>query len=472
MTLKLTAYVTTIAVVGGALLAFGFAWSGPVDIWAIVFWGAICLTAEALWLRTMHGQATWAMTPTFHLAMAILITPAHFQPVIFVTRAIGDLVFRRSPWYKALFNGAQFTISATGAWSVYTLLKGTAGGLETLHDIGIVAALSCMGLTHFVLNTFLVSLAVALDQKQSILSAWRTNFGYKSEAASSATQFVMAVLLASLYNFVGHAAAVLFLVPLLAIRLADMRYIELQKTHQALVRSARMAAKGEMAAEVAHEANNYLASLSGRAQLLMMGLARGNTDKIEEHIQVILDQAERLAVLTKGLVEFSHKGMKPIPTDIGALIERTVQFLRPQNRFDNVTMDLDLDRSIPQTMLDPGQIQQVLMNLLTNAADALKENPPDRVKSITITTRHLQSNRQLQIEVRDTGPGIPEDLRERVFEPTFTTKESGHGFGLSTSYRIVENHGGHVTVDNDDESGAVFTITLPVKKPRKLAQAA
>ncbi len=67
------------------------------------------------------------------------------------------------------------------------------------------------------------------------------------------------------------------------------------------------------------------------------------------------------------------------------------------------------------------------------------------------------------------SPGV---VRERVFEPTFTTKESGHGFGLSTSYRIVENHGGHITVDNDDESGAVFTITLPVKKPKKLAQAA
>jgi signal transduction histidine kinase len=204
----------------------------------------------------------------------------------------------------------------------------------------------------------------------------------------------------------------------------------------------------------------------------MMGIARGNTEKMEEHIQVILDQAERMAVLTKGLVDFSHKGMKASPTDVCALVERTVQFVKPQNRFDNISITVDLDRSAPLTMMDPGQVQQVLMNLLTNAADAMKGNPADRPKAIEIVTRHLPQHKQIQIEVTDTGPGIPEDLRERVFEPTFTTKDTGHGFGLSTSYRIIENHGGHIDVDNHEEKGAVFTVTLPIRKPAKVAMAA
>ncbi len=472
MNTRLTAYVTAVVTFGVVILLLGFASDGDPDYLSMLFWAVICLAGEALWLPTMQGQATWAMTPTFHLALAILFMPAHFQPVIFLTRGFGDLFFRKSPWYKALFNAAQFTISATAAWGVYSRLGGSPLALRGLVDPVGMGQLLALGATYFVVNPLLVSAAVAIDQRQSIRGVWKANFGYKSEAANSATQFLMAVLLASLYNFVGYAAAALFLVPLVAIRLADMRYIELQKTHQVLVRSARMAAKGEMAAEVAHEANNYLASLSGRAQLLMMGIARGNTDKMEEHIQVILDQAERMAVLTKGLVDFSHKGMKASPTDVCALVERTVQFVKPQNRFDNISMTVDLDRSVPLTMMDPGQVQQVLMNLLTNAADAMKGNPPDKPKAIKIVTRHMPQRKKIQIEVTDTGPGIPEDLRERVFEPTFTTKDTGHGFGLSTSYRIIENHGGHIEVENHEEKGAVFTVTLPIKKPAKVAMAA
>jgi len=457
---------------GVLALPLGLLTDGSLNLVAMLFWAAICLAGEALWLRTMQGQATWAMTPTFHLAMAILYTPAHFQPIIFFSRGLGDLIFRKNTWYKALFNGAQFTLSATIAWAAFWLVSKPGVGIEHLTSPSIVLPLLLMGLTHFVANTSLVSIAVALDQKENILSVWKKNFGYKSEAASSATQFLMAVLLAALYSHVGYVAAALFLVPLLAIRLADMRYIELQKAHQALVRSARMAAKGEMAAEVAHEANNYLAALSGRAQLLMMGIARGNTDKIQEHVQVILDQAERLAVLTKGLVDFSHKGMKPLPTDINALVERTVQFMKPQNRFDNVSFSVNLDRSIPLAMLDPGQIQQVLINLLTNAADAMKEGPDGKPKTIEITTRHIPQKKQAEIVVRDTGPGIPEDLKDRIFEPNFTTKDTGHGFGLSTSYRIMENHGGHISARNHDEGGAVFTMVLPLKKPKTMEKAA
>jgi len=123
-------------------------------------------------------------------------------------------------------------------------------------------------------------------------------------------------------------------------------------------------------------------------------------------------------------------------------------------------------------MLDPGQIQQVLINLLTNAADAMKEHRSGRPMAIEITTRHIVQKKQIEILVRDTGPGVPEELRNRIFEPNFTTKENGHGFGLSTSYRIMENHGGRIAVSNHEQGGAVFTMTLPVKKPKTLAKAA
>ena len=473
MTRRLSLYVAAVVAAGCISIFLGSTLNGDLDLVSLLFWGAICLIGEALWLRTMEGQATWAMTATFYMAMAALFNPAHFQITIFVSRGLGDVLFRRSAWYKAIFNGSQFTISVTGAWAVYMLVGGDSSSLlQDITDPRTAAALAALGVTYFALNTMLVSIVVALEQGQSMLSAWKRNFGYKSEIASSATQFVMAVLLASLYQSVGHVAAVLFLVPLLAIRLADMRYIELQKTHQVLVRSARMAAKGEMAAEVAHEMNNYLAALSGRAQLLMMGLERDDNERINEHLNVILDQAERMSVLTKGLVDFSHKGMKPVPTDLGALIERTVQFVKPQNRFDGVCFKVSLDRSVPLTSLDPGQVQQVLMNLFTNAADAMKANPEGKTKVIEVNTIHMPQKKQAIVEVIDTGPGISETLIERVFEPTFTTKDTGHGFGLSTSYRIIENHGGHISIQPQEDKGAVFHIVLPIKKTRRLSKAA
>jgi C4-dicarboxylate-specific signal transduction histidine kinase len=144
--------------------------------------------------------------------------------------------------------------------------------------------------------------------------------------------------------------------------------------------------------------------------------------------------------------------------DLNELVTRTVEFVRPQNRFDGVTMDVDLDPGLPPVVLDGGRIQQVLINLLANAADALKEAGVTKPR---IQVRTSRVDGAVGIRVTDNGPGIPEENLTRVFEPHFTTKATGHGFGLATSFKIVASHGGRIEAENRQEGGAEFSIQLP-----------
>ena len=163
-------------------------------------------------------------------------------------------------------------------------------------------------------------------------------------------------------------------------------------------------------------------------------------------------------------MEFSRAEMKVERVDLNGLVQRSVEFVRPQNRFDTVEWDLKLSAMLPELRADPGQLQQVLLNLFINAADAMHDDGlPRRV--ITVRTEHDERRRRIRLVVSDTGPGIPAALLPKVFEPHFTTKIEGHGFGLSTSYRIVTNHGGQIVAESAPGQGAFFTVTLPLDGP-------
>ena len=122
--------------------------------------------------------------------------------------------------------------------------------------------------------------------------------------------------------------------------------------------------------------------------------------------------------------------------------------------------DLDLGDPLPELMVDPGQLHQVFLNLFLNAADAMKEADSPR-KVIRVAGSFDERARVVRIDVTDTGPGIAPENRARIFEPSFTTKRGGHGFGLSTSYRIITNHGGRIVAESPPGEGTTFHITLP-----------
>lgn len=228
---------------------------------------------------------------------------------------------------------------------------------------------------------------------------------------------------------------------------------------QYLILSEKMIAKGEMAAAIGHELNNYLATISSNAQLLEINIAKNQMEKVAPKVEAIVSNIDKMKRFTSGLMDFSGLETKKVLHDIPRLIDDVIFFIKPQQKFRGMKIDIDIAPGIPKAEIDVGQIHQVLLNLLMNAADAIAE---DKVPEGKIIVACQKKDDFLVITVSDNGPGIAPEMMARIFEPYVTTKKTGHGLGLSTSYRIINNHKGRLTGVNSPSGGAVFTIELPL----------
>jgi two-component system sensor histidine kinase HydH len=219
------------------------------------------------------------------------------------------------------------------------------------------------------------------------------------------------------------------------------REVRRQADEQRRERERRLASLGEMSAVLAHEIKNPLASLKGNAQLLAAMLPAG--DKPRGKAERVVDEAMRLEKLTNDLLAFVRTGeLKRGDADVGVLIRDAVG-----RHGDAVTLDVPA----PLTWsIDPDRMRQVFANLIENAIQA---GPPIRVTA--------RAGDQLVVEIADKGPGVPAEDRDRIFEPFFTKKTQGTGLGLALSRRVVELHGGTVTVHDDPAGGAIFRIAIP-----------
>ena len=252
----------------------------------------------------------------------------------------------------------------------------------------------------------------------------------------------------------GHAAGFLQI----AKDVTDLKQME-----RRLVHSERLSAMGEMAGEIGHELNNYLMAIGGRAELIVAALGDGTDPrriaKIRRGAEIIAEQVGEMRRLTDGLLDASRKESSPTNVELTELVERTIEFVKPQNRFDGITIELTKAEGPLHVFADPQQIRQVVLNLLTNAAEATRERH-ERGGTIRVTT--AMGATSASVQVSDEGPGIAEAVRERIFEPHFTTKAKGHGFGLAVCHRVVANHGGSVHAESPRTGGAVFTVKLPL----------
>jgi signal transduction histidine kinase len=465
MTPALVGYVAAVAAAGGALLALSFGEFLALGWMHITAWIVVSLLAESLWIPTVSGKAMESMASTVDISLLILLG---FMPSIWIV-AIGftlaNFFFSRRVWYKAIFNAGQNVLALAAAGGAFTLLGGRplAGeGTLALSGPAMMLPWAAAIVTYFVVNTMLVSTAVALDAGRAILITWREEYLNESSLLGSAALFFLSPLVVVSYVSIGYFGLIFFFVPLLLIKEAGARYLALEKAKDELISSERLAAKGEMAAEVAHEINNYLAAISGRAQLLLMNAGSGaeSPERLKESARIIFEQASNMGVLVKGLVDFSHKEARKQPTRLNEVVRRTVEFIVPQNKYERISFDLDLAGDLPELNLDPAQIQQVLLNLFSNAADAMHAGEAKDLR-ITVRTRGKSGGAEVELMVEDNGPGIPPTVMKRLFEPQFTTKAEGHGFGLSTCYRIVQNHGGRIGAENTSRAGARFTVVLP-----------
>ncbi len=248
-----------------------------------------------------------------------------------------------------------------------------------------------------------------------------------------------------------------------AVALALLRDTSLE--HQAradLVQMSKLATAGELLAGVTHELNNPLTVVLSLADMLA---AREDLDPhVRSDLLDIQREAHRAAQIVRQLLAFvRRRDPERLPVDLNALVTDTVGLRRGALALAAIDLELSLG-DLPRVPGDPHQLQQMLLNLLTNAEFALAELP-EGSRRIEVQTRAQRGG--VELTVRDTGPGIRADILPRVFDPFVTTKRAGEGTGLGLSIvgRIVREHGGHVEAENCPDGGARFTVYLPARGP-------
>ena len=242
---------------------------------------------------------------------------------------------------------------------------------------------------------------------------------------------------------------------------------EKAKSDEVMVHESKMAALGKMAAGVAHEINNPLAVIAEEAGWMKDLLKEDdvaqsqNFKEYQESIKKIEYHVERVKKVTHRLLGFARR-MEPTEEKVmvNQILEECVGFLENEARYRNISINKELAPDLPTTASDSSQLQQVFLNILNNAIDAMGKDG-----AITLRTLYQPETRQIAIKITDTGPGMTQETIEKIFDPFFTTKEvgKGTGLGLSISYSIIEKLGGTIYVDSKVSKGTTFTIKLPVK---------
>ena len=238
-------------------------------------------------------------------------------------------------------------------------------------------------------------------------------------------------------------------------------YEELQNLQEQIIRLEKMATQGRISAEIGHELNNYLTVIMGNFQIMSMKINKSEKDSLNKQMNTISASLEKIKRFAEGLLDFSSLKAEKTKCDINDLIEKTLLFIKPQNIFKNISLVTELKPNLPQQMVDPCQIQQVLYNLLNNAADAMGKRKGEG-GAITIGTGYHTEKKIVEIWVRDTGKGMTEKESQMIFNRGFTTKEFGHGMGLSICKKIVEDYGGTIQVESQLNKGTTFRIKLPL----------
>lgn len=232
---------------------------------------------------------------------------------------------------------------------------------------------------------------------------------------------------------------------------------EIKEMEARLLERERLAAVGELAARVAHEVRNPLAGIRGGCEILLEGHPAGDAKR--EIGEETLRQVDRLSRTVQDLLLFARpRAIEPAPTDVHEVLEHALRALREDPRARAVRLERAYDRSLPLLSLDPQQMEQVFVNILLNAFQAM-----DFRGTVRIATR--SDGCAAEVCVRDTGPGIPSEVVDKLFKPFFTTRAQGTGLGLSIVRSIVEAHGGTVRADSPPGGGAEFTVRLPLERP-------
>jgi hypothetical protein len=271
----------------------------------------------------------------------------------------------------------------------------------------------------------------------------------------------------------------------------------LTEARNAMIQSEKMASVGRLSAGVAHEVGNPLGAIIGYLGLL----GRNSDDSLRELVDSAQREAQRIDRIVRGLLDYARpRETRTHAVDVNGVIHETVDLLRVQGRFECVDISVELDQDLPEVLADQYQLQQVLVNLLVNATDAVSQRPGAYVQVLTRSRAKLPrpalqarrkddppeidyshrrrlaepigrrrgdpaapSGRIVEIMVVDNGHGVPRALLDKIFEPFVTTKEPGKGtgLGLAVCERLVESMGGSIRAESEEGAGASFMVLLP-----------
>ena len=247
----------------------------------------------------------------------------------------------------------------------------------------------------------------------------------------------------------------------LIITLDDVTFQKISE--QKLFELEKLAMQGVMASSISHELNNFLALILGGVELAQMALKKGNNEKIDASLTKLRNNAQKMERFTAGLTDYNRLDAQKKPTSLNDLITDVLTFVLVQRKFTRLNINTDLDPAIPVLSIDADQIAQLLLNLMNNAADAIREAGRSSGGNINVVSR-LEDDRAV-LEVSDNGIGMNEHTREKLFRAHFTTKPDGHGYGLVTCAKIITNHEATVEVASEEGKGTTFTFGFPLVAP-------
>ena len=243
-------------------------------------------------------------------------------------------------------------------------------------------------------------------------------------------------------------------------------YAGLKELQDETIRLETIATRGMMSAEIGHEMNNFVGVVAGNLSLLEFNIKKGNFSDLEKYTTAMAGTIEKIKKFTANLMDLRPISSEKTTISFDRLLAEVIDYLKPQKRFRDVTVNvIELAEDVPFNA-DPTQMQQLLYNFFNNAADATAES---QRKEISASLTVQRESGQFQFSVKDSGCGMPPELLQRAFQERFTTKASGHGFGLVVCKRIIDNHGGRLSVESVPGTGTTITVEFPLagKQPLK-----
>ncbi len=400
-----------------------------------------------------------------------------FNPLVAVLVAgvgvtANQLFLQNKTWSNFVFSISQTVLFVGAAGLVYSALQNTSGPTALVSGYGFFCAVAA-ALTLYMVNSAAVSLAAGFQTHRNPLMIWVK--GTKQSAAQEIALFAVGLAAAMIVKEAPWGI-LLMLAPVVVIyysfnRMAALntkveKQLQELKTAQAqLVESARMASIGTMVAGIAHQINNPIFVIRGRAETL--------TEDAEEHlktpsakkaVQVIFEMADRVSRIVNSLMpisQVSEDGKECC--DVNGVVRNTLLLLEPKLLKSSIEITTTMAKDPPLCLGDACQVQEMLINLVDNACNAMPGGG-----RLAVVTR--ETGFGLSISIADTGSGISDDNISKIFSPFFTTRKGsgGVGLGLYMSKHIAEKYGGSITVDSRIDKGTVFTVNLPGSSKTKV----